>query len=501
MHRNRKLNGLIVAFLIIFSSPGISLYAVSPLERIFLEFKQDASVEHANWTFFVMDITNGVPIVQHNIHKPLQPASLQKLVTTASAIMILGNNHQYETQLQYAGSIDRRGVLQGDIYLKGAGDPSFGSSQLEFTEGLNEIFSEWLNALKNLGITSITGNIIADESIFDNEMIPRRWLWEHIGNYFGAGTSGLSANENEYTVFFDAGASLGSPASVIRAEPVIPGMSLINKVTTGAAGSGDQVYIFGAPWIPERQLTGTVPFGANDFPVRGSMHDPPGFVAESFRQFLADNGIETGGVSASYRTIATSNITTTDIRTTIATHHSPLFFDIIYRTNLNSVNSYAESLVKSIALTVHEQGTTNAGLEIIKDYWQSRGMNTEQLLLYDGSGLSPSNRMNAEQLMTVLLESSMHTGFSIFINSLPLAGYTGSLANHFRGSFSEGLLRAKSGYLNNVRSYAGYTTMKNGHLAAFVIIANDYRGTPAAMRNKMFRLMDAITTHSGEPIN
>ncbi len=501
MHQNRKLYGFIVALLSMICSPGISLFAVSPLERIFLEFKQDASVEHANWTFFVMDVTKGMPVVQHNIHKPLQPASLQKLVTTATAIMILGNNHQYETQLQYAGSIDRRGVLQGDLYIKGAGDPSFGSSQLEFAAGLDEIFSEWLNVLKNLGVNRITGNIIADESIFDNEMIPRRWLWEHIGNYFGAGTSGLSANENEYTVFFDAGASLRSPASVIRTEPVVPGMTLINEVTTGTAGSGDQVYIFGAPWIPARQLTGTVPLGATNFPVRGSMHDPPGFVAESFRQFLADNGIETGGVSASYRTKATSNITTTDIRTTIATHPSPLFFDIIYRTNLNSVNSYAESLVKSIALTVHEQGTTNAGLEIIKDYWQSRGMNTEQLLLHDGSGLSPSNRITAEQLMTVLLESSRHPGFSIFINSLPLAGYSGSLANQFPGSFSEGLLRAKSGFLNNVRSYAGYTTMKNGNLAAFVIIANDYQGSPAAMRNKMFRLMDAITTHTGEAID
>ncbi len=472
----------------------------SPLERAFKEFQADPSLENAGWTVFVMDVTAGKPILKHNIHKPLLPASVQKLVTTATAIMMLGNDHQYETLLQHDGTVDRRGVLRGNLYIKGSGDPSFGSSHLEFSPDLDEIFAEWLNIINRVGITAITGSIIADERIFDDEMVPRRWLWEHIGNYFGAGSSGLSVHENEYTVYFKAGPSVGSRAEVIGTKPEVPGMSFINEVTTGAAGSGDQVYIFGAPWVAERRLTGTVPLGANDFPVRGSMHDPPGFVADSFRNYLIKNDIEVEGKSASYRTINNNDIYVSDDRVTLSTHYSPLFFDIIYRTNLHSVNSYAESLIKSISLSDQDQGSLNGGIETLKNFWQSNGMNTEQMVLYDGSGLSPSNRITADQLMTVLSVSSQHPSFTLLLQSLPLAGYSGSLANHFRGSASEGLLRAKSGYLNGVRSYAGYTTMQNGNLAAFVIIANDYNCTPAAMRHKMFRLMDTITLHTGEAL-
>ncbi len=473
----------------------------SPLERAFNEFRADPFLENAGWTFYVMDVTAGEPILKHNIHKPLLPASIQKLLTTSTAIMMLGNDYQYATLLQHDGTVDRRGVLRGNLYIRGSGDPGFGSPHLEFSPDLAEVFEEWLTKLKTIGITKIEGSIIADERIFDQEMVPRRWLWEHIGNYFGAGSSGLSVNENEYTVYFKAGATVGSPASVIRTDPGVPGMTFINEVTTGAAGSGDQVYIFGAPWVPERHLTGTVPLGADKFAVRGSLPDPPLFIAESFRIHLEQNGIETEGESASYRTLNSKNIFATDDRITIDTQDATLFFDIIYRTNHNSVNSYAENLLKTIALTNNDTGTMNAGIETLQDFWSTQGMNTNQLVLHDGSGLSPSNRITADQLMTVLSVSSQHPSFSLLLQSLPLAGYSGSIATLFRGSASEGFLRAKSGYLNNVRSYAGYTTMKNGNLAAFVIIANDYQGTPAAMRHKMIRLMDAITTHTGEAIH
>jgi serine-type D-Ala-D-Ala carboxypeptidase/endopeptidase (penicillin-binding protein 4) len=473
---------------------------LSPLERAFNDFRNDSSLEHAGWTFYVMDVTSGHSILEHNIHKPLVPASAQKLITTATALMMLGTDHQYETVLQHDGTVDRRGVLRGNLYIKGSGDPSFGSSRLDFNPTLDEVFKEWLEILNAIGITQITGSIIADERIFDHEMVPRMWLWEDIGNYFGAGASGLSVHENEYTVNFKAGLAVGSPATVISTEPEVPGMSFINEVTTAAAGSGDQVYIFGAPRIQQRRLTGTVPLGASEFPVRGSMPDPPGFVAESFRNYIQKNGIEVEGESASYQTIKRKGIFASDDRNTISTHYSPLFFDIIYRTNTHSVNSYAENLLKTIALQKHEQGTLGGGIETLRDFWHERGMSTEQMMLYDGSGLSPSNRITAQQLMTVLSVSSQHPAFSLLLQSLPLAGYSGSLTKQFHGSASEGLLRAKSGYLRNVRSYAGYTTMQNGNLAAFVIIANDYRGTPAAMRHKMIRLMDAITGHTGEVI-
>ncbi len=472
----------------------------SPLQTAFDDFSNDLALANANWTVYVMDISAGEMILAHDIHRPVLPASVQKLITTASAIMILGNDHLYKTLLQTDGTVDHNGILQGNIYIIGSGDPTFGASQLDDTLSLDRVFGRWTQALQQIGVTAINGHVIADERIFDDEMIPHRWLWGHMGNYFGAGASGLSANENEYTLFFNAGSSIGSPAEVVGTEPLVPGLSFINRVTTGAAGSGDQVYIYGAPWVQERLLTGTVPLRAKDFPVRGSLPDPPGFVAKRFKHFLGKHDIQIQGNSYSYRTLDPLQVQVSDDRTTIGAHESPMFFDIIYRTNLNSVNSYAENLVKSIGRTSLGEGSYKSGLQAIDELWSSKGIATDQWALYDGSGLSPSNRITADHLMTVLTVAASQPSFPLLMHSLPLAGYSGSLANAFRDSKSEGLLRAKSGYLEGARSYAGYTTMQNGSLAAFVIIANDYNCTPAAMRHKMIRLMDAITQHNGQKL-
>ena len=470
--------------------------AGSPLFREFDDFRNQEALKHANWSVYVMDITDNRDIIAHNIHQLLTPASTQKMLTTASAMMMLGHDHRFETTLEYDGYIGTDGTLHGNLYIRGDGDPSLGSAMMHDTLALIHVFEQWESAVKSAGIRTIEGHVIADERVFDEEMVPRRWIWEHLGNYFGAGASGLTVNENEYSVHFNAGNGVGAAASVTYTEPEVPGMVLFNQVKTGPAGSGDQVYILGAPYVSERWLTGTVPLGAKDFEVRGSMADPPVFISESFRRHLSTKGVEITGTVTSYRLAATQGIETSDSRAKISAWLSPPLYEIIFRTNLSSVNTYAENLLKTIGLQDNEQGSTRAGLKVLDDFWSQRGVNTDTWVLYDGSGLSPSNKLSTHNLMTVLQEASVHPSFSALIQSLPLAGYSGALENWLRGTSSEGLLRAKSGYLSGASGYAGYTTMQNGNLAAFVILANDYQGTPAAMRNSMFNLMHAITLHN-----
>ncbi len=472
----------------------------SPLFREFNTFRSQEALKHANWSVYVADITEGREIIRHNIHQLLTPASTQKLLTTTSAMMMLDHDHRFETRLEYDGYIDAEGTLHGNLYIRGDGDPSLGSAMLDDTLALINVFEQWGVAVKSAGIRAVSGHVVSDERIFDEEMVPRRWVWEHIGNYFGAGASGLTVNENEYSIHFDAGNSVGEPASVTFTEPELPGMVFHNQVTTGPEGSGDRVYILGAPYVSERWLTGTVPLGAKDFEVRGSMADPPAFMAESFRRHLFTNGIEVSGTGTSYRLSATSGIETSDDRNKLSTWFSPPLYEIIFRTNLASVNTYAENLLKTIGLQSNRQGSTAAGLEVLDEYWDKKGLDTDSWILYDGSGLSPSNRLSSHHLMTILQEASAHPSFSVLIQSLPLAGYSGALENWFRGTRSEGLLRAKSGYLSGARGYAGYTTMENGNMAAFVILANDYQGTPVAMRTSMLNLMHAITLHNGSSL-
>ncbi len=472
-------------------------HANSPLERHLETFSDNDALHHGSWAFVVHDVSADTLIVSYNSEQRVTPASAQKLLTTTSALFLLGHDYLYETLLQHDGEIDDQGVLQGNLYIKGSGDPSFGSRQMNDTLSLDTVFSRWEDAIRAKGILKIEGHIIADERIFDDEMVPPRWLWSHIGNYFGAGSAGLTANESEYTVYFDAGDRLGDPARVSHTDPLIPGMSYENSVTTGPVGSGDQVYIYGAPFGSERHFTGTVPLGAVSFPVRGSMPDPAHFASRRLKDHLLHTGIEVTGQATSYRRATTDGVIPLEERETIASWHAPGMFDILYRTNMASVNTYAENILKTIGSEIEEEGSRSAGLKAMDKLWDAYGMEPGLESLHDGSGLSTSNRLTADQLMTVMVAAANHPTFQILYNSLPLAGYSGSMANHMRGSNSEGILRAKSGFLNNVISYAGYTPMQNGNLAAFVIIVNDYDGNAGAMRNNLMHLMNSVTLHDG----
>ncbi len=494
MHRVRLII-LIPTLLILFSFSGQSP-APSTLQRELNRFAADPALKNASWGFCVIDLENGRTVFSYNEHQALVPASTQKMLTTASALMILGADFRYQTSIGYSGHIDAGGILRGDVIIKGSGDPAFGSSAIHDSLNLDRVFNGWLGAIRNAGIRQINGRVLADESVFDPELNPRKWLWEDMGNYYGAGASGLTANENMYTVYFQPGNAVGQPARVVMTEPQIPGMTFINQVTTGGRGSGDQVYIFGAPYQMERTLTGTVPLGSSNFPVRGSIPDPPFFVAAAFSDFLSRNSISQSLPPLSQRLAVQVGYTPSAISRQLSTWSSPILANIAARTNLNSVNTFAENLLKTIGSCVKGEGSTAAGNEAIKEHWKKLGLDVDGMFLYDGSGLSPVNRLTAYQLARVLQITAGQPFFDGFQAGLPLAGRTGSIASSFRGTPSEGVLRAKSGFLANVRSYAGYTKNADGKTLAFAFIVNDYHGTPASMREKMIRVMDAITRYN-----
>ena len=487
----------VIALLIVFFIAGSFSTSIqkSKLQQRFEQFAADTTLSNANWSLHVANAVTGQTILSHNSRQAVVPASTQKIVTTATALLILGSDFRYPTTLTHTGMIDQDGILHGDLVIKGSGDPTLGAVQLHDSLALERVFDHWLKDLRRLGIRQLTGNILADESVFDDEMVPRKWLWEDIGNYYGAGSSGLTVHENMYTVFFQPGSAAGEPVRVLGTEPLIPGMVLENLVTTGPRGSGDQVYIFGAPYNNHRVLTGTAPLGANRFPVRGSMPDPPAYLAAQFDAFLSQHGINTSGQTLTFRQAMQVNYPIVTRTEAISTWWSPPLKDIAIRTNLNSNNTYAENLLKTIGYHRSGLGSVRSGAEALMAFWHDLGVPLQGMRLHDGSGLSPSNRLTTAQLTAILAYCAQHPVFHDFVEGLPVAGSSGSLENHFRGTPSQGVLKAKSGFLGNVRAYAGYTSLQDGSLATFAFIVNDYHGSPAVMREKMFRLMDAITAH------
>lgn len=491
----KKLTLFLLSITIFFSSKGNDHSGISlrQLEKQVEIFSKDPSLRTASWGFVVYNVRTGEELHSVNPDLSLIPASALKIVTTATALNILGKEYRYETLLQYCGQIDDKDILHGNLYILGSGDPAFGSPHMKDTETTEEIFEKWFEALQKLGIKKVEGQIIADESVFDNELVPREWTWEDVGNYYGAGSSGLTVRENKYTIYFEPDLTPGKPARVLKTDPPLPWVDFINQVYTAQPHTGDNVYILGSPFSNKRWLTGTVPAGVAKFGVRGSMPDPAYFCARHFHDFLKEKGLQITEKPTTSIMLQEKNIFKVEKRYTIAIHNSPPLKKIIERTNTNSVNTYAENLLKTIALKEQMTGTTNAGIKTVKEFWSNKGIDIQGFYMHDGSGLAQKNRITPKQLAHILKLSADSPNSNPFFESLATAGHTGTLSHLFRGMPSQDILIAKSGFLSNVIAYAGYTKTKSNELIAFVLIVNDYDDTARIMRNKMIELLDSIT--------
>lgn len=441
-------------------------------------------MKHASIGVCVMDAATGSVIAQHDMNRSLLTASTMKLVTTATALGILGQEYRYKTILEYEGEI-KDGVLYGNLYIKGAGDPSLGSDRFGAGNSANNVLTAWVNEIKKAGIKRIEGKIMGDATCFSAQNVPDHWVWQDLGNYYGAGPTGLCLNENLYKIHLKTGKKEGDPVTLLSWDESVRGLKFINELQTGAAGSGDNSYIYGAPFSYLRYIRGTLPPNESDFVIKGSIPDPEKYCAEMLCDKLAELNVPTakgfGGVLADLE----NGISPQTNRKPIYTHLSPPLKDIAYWTNLKSVNLFAECLLSTIAKEKTGLGDTKKGLEIMWKYWEEKGVPAEGMLFQDGSGLSPNNALTALQMTSILRKVRAEAYFSPFFNSLPVAGESGTLSTMCKDTPAEGRVHAKSGYMSRVRSYAGYVTTLSGKQLCFTVLANNYTDSPAKMKERL----------------
>lgn len=469
--------------------------ALTALEAEISTLKKYEGLKHAAWSVFVYNISESKTMAEYNSQMSLLPASIQKTITTATALALLGSQFRFETALEYSGNIDSlSGTLHGNLYLKGGGDPTLGSARFGKQCNADSVLNRFVRALLNAGIRHIDGALVADESVFD-PLIPRSWAWEDVGNYYACAVSGLSINENMYRLYFDAGTAIGDPATFTGMETEIPDMKWVNLVTTGKSGSGDQVYILGGPYTADRILTGTVPLGKKHFDVDGAIPDPARYCGDLFLRKLIAAGINCKNgllLSREENWKGAAGLQDTLKRQNLATHYSPDLSEIVYYTNLKSVNLYAEAMLKMTGLKQGGYGSTVKGTEAIEAYWVSRGIDWKGMELYDGSGLSRKNRITASALGRILAQFASHKEYSVFAASFPVAGKSGNMSSLLKGTVAENNLIAKTGTMDGVRSFAGYVKSLGGDDLCFVIIMNQFTCTPSEIRSQCASLMQKI---------
>ena len=429
----------------------------APVKRLL----QAPYMRGASFSLVVKDVQDGRTVYSYDTERLQSPASVLKTVATATALELLGEDYRYPTTLEYDGILEN-GTLKGNLYIKGSGDPSLGSSH--FASGQNKFLTTWIAALQKAGIRHITGSVISDESIFDNM----------------------------YKLSLQTGLA-GTRPTLKGTEPDIPLIRFKNYLETAPVAS-DSAYIIGAPLEDVRYLYGVLPANREAYVLKGDIPDPALYLAHYLTDQLQRKGIRVDGAPSCHRIETEENRWKKGERKEIVTTYSPTLREIVSVCNHVSHNLYADALVKTVGLQYKPRrneviSSFGRGVRVVKDYWEKKGLDVFPLRMNDGSGLAPADKVSAGFMGELLVYMATESAVSdAFLSSLPQAGIEGSVRNFLKGSKLQGKARLKSGGITGVRSYAGYIT-KDGKTYAVAVFSNNYSCSMSRMTGALERLL------------
>lgn len=427
----------------------------------------DPQMKHALLGLQVLNAQTGDKVFEVNAQTGLAPASCQKIITSVAALELLGPAYRYETLLGYTGKISKS-TLQGDLYLLGSGDPSLGSWRYDSTKEDRQL-QELTTLLTRIGIRKITGKLVGYSGKWEQETLPGGWIWDDIGNYYGAGTSALNWHENQYDLILRSGKNIGDTVDIIETRPALTGASLQSQLLAAAKGTGDNAYIYLPPFASQGFVRGTIPVEEKAFVISGSFPDPALQTTTTLKQSLELAGVRSGVVTVSYDK-ALPQVQN------LGKLMSPRLDSLNFWFMRKSINLYGEAFLKTIAFEKTGRGTTEKGLSLVKKFWKEQGIGSAALQIIDGSGLSPQNRITADALVQALQYARARTWYPAFYESLPF--------------FNQ--MKLKSGTIGGTKSFAGYHTSREGITYTVAIIINNYDGSAGEMVKKMFRVLDEL---------
>ncbi len=457
----------------------LNIFALTPQEAVY-RFTHTPQLQNANISLIVKHVESGKTVMEHRANQMGIPASTTKLVTTATAIELLGKDFRFETPLQHDGSLSGT-TLKGNLIILGGCDPTLGSRYM----GDSTYLQQWVKAVKDAGVKRIEGDIVADASLLGKQGICPKWTWEDMGNYYGSATYALSVNDDICNVHFRTGAA-GTQAVLTETEPRIEGLHIDCHVTA-ANSKSDDAYFYGAPFELQRYVTGTIPANRPDFVSKMDLPNPPLTLANLLKEALTQAGITvTGKTRVEWQ--ATKNNTQ---RRTIYVVSSPTLEEIISEVNHRSNNHYAEHIYRYLGTRVSQKPDIYAGSECIKKFWTDK-VSTDGLLQYDGCGLSPSDAISTKFFVDLLIwEKKKGKAFDAFYNSLPIAGENGTVKSLLKGTSLSGKVHCKSGSISGTQCYAGYMERSSGTYA-FAIEVNHFHGSRAAVRQAIEQLLLSV---------
>lgn len=460
-----RIAGYVLIAMLVLPVKGIFAQSITQkLQNAFRLFEQDSQLAHAISSLYVIDAKTGNVVFEKNAQTGLAPASTQKIITSATALAILGQDYRYQTKF----GIDDQ--TKGLIIFP-SGDPTLGSERWNNTKAA-AVLSRIIQSLSQK--KSEYHAVVSDNRHWEPNTIPDGWIWQDVGNYYGAGAAKLNWRENQYDLLLQSGNNVGEPVHITRTHPKLFGYGFKSEVTSAAAGTGDNAYIYFPLNGSNGIITGTIPVHEKGFGISGALPSGEKQFIEELKEGMLAAGIKLDANETN--SSAEYAIHTYGNDAIVHTETSPSLDSIVYWFNKKSINLYGEALLKTMAVETRAYGSTDSGINVVKDFWKQNGLDPLELNMVDGSGLSPLNRVTTHAQVKILRHAQKQSWFKAFYNSLP--EYNG--------------MKMKSGTIRNVKGFCGYHTAANGATYIFSFLVNNYNGSPSGLVRKMYSVLDIL---------
>jgi D-alanyl-D-alanine carboxypeptidase/D-alanyl-D-alanine-endopeptidase (penicillin-binding protein 4) len=453
-----------------------SVDAVASL-RSFIDSSVNArEFRNAHWGILIVDPAHGDTLYSRNADKLFMPASNQKIITGSVAVTQLGPEYRWTTTLLARGPV-RQGVLDGDLVVRGDGDPSISTSMRgDALAPLRDL----ADSLRARGITRIRGRVSAAPSPFTDASLGYGWAWDDLDEPYGAGVDALYFNEGFTQIVVRAGARPGDPVrAVTRPASTFP--PLIVRATT--VGRGAPAADSARPRPPLTVgydsshagvlVAGTIAVGDTAVLELALRDHAAAFVA-ALREALRSRGI---AVDDARRDGAAHLDSLVSLR-------SPPLRDVMRAFEKPSQNQIGELLFKTIALRATGAGRADSAQRVVEKQLVAWGAEPDGFAVRDGSGLSRHDYVSPRTLVKVLDTMRRHPDFRVFYDALPVAGVDGTIDKRMRGTPAQGNVHAKTGYIDKARSLSGYVTTPDGQMLIFSMLCNNYT-VPTATVNRV----------------
>ncbi|GAB3647842.1 D-alanyl-D-alanine carboxypeptidase/D-alanyl-D-alanine-endopeptidase [Glycomyces tarimensis] len=431
----------------------------------------------------VADAATGEVLYDRNGNQRALPASSQKLTTVAAALETLGGDFAFTTEaVGTEPPVD--GVIDGDLYLRGSGDPTMRAQEYD------KIAADLVDA----GVTTVDGDLIADDTAFDDERHGTEWAWGDLQYAYAAEISALTVTSGDdllagsVRVFVDPGNAEGDAAE-IETVPATDYVTIVNDATTTAPGTGTSVAIDRDEHANEIRVTGTIAADSGGTYGTRAVIDPAGLAASVFQAALADHGITLTGETR-------TGETTPQDGQTLATHDSKPLSELAEDLMKPSNNLLAESLFKALGYQATGEGTFDSGKAAVYKAIEQYGVDTGPIRQVDGSGLSRFDELTPNMITDLLIGAKDADWFEDYYDSLPIAcGDDGStLVGRMCGTPAADNVRAKTGSLTSVSALSGYVTDADGRELVFSIMFNDHLA--GSVKDIEDKIAAAIAGHS-----